>query len=228
MKVWLICLLPLLAPLLVAQDGPPRITAFGTGVVEGQPDILRWHLTVSFVDGTPAQAAEATAGAVDEVLRFLREQEIGERDVQTSQLSIDEEREHRASNWVKVGYRASADIAFNLRDPGGTVDLWSGLADLEGIQRIGLSWDFDDRSALESEARLKAIAAAREKAREMAEAAGVRLMEPLLIEELGGEGNVPVARMAFAEAASDAGAMVAPGRIPIRARVQMIYRIVSE
>ncbi len=217
------------APLIHAHlPDASHITVYGEAVTEVSPDVLQWTVGIFDVEDTPAAAAKAASGAIEGVLRFLRERGIAEEDIQTSLLSIGEEHEHRMSNWVKIGYRAGASVEFEQHELGATVALWSGLSELDGIQSIHVSRSIDNRSAIEDETRLNALANAHEKASALAEAAAVRLVEPLLIEEIVDANAPPMARMAYASSEAGSPGLVAPGRLSVTMRIKVTYRITGK
>ena len=213
----------------------PHITVFGTAVTNTAPDILRWELEVKTVAATPAEATQRQNKRMAVVMAFLKDFELRDNELQTSFMSIDEERAHRSNSWVKIGYAAETEIAFTLRDLDGYVALWDGLAALDGVEDIEVRWDIDERIAIQNETRLRVLQAARGKALVLSEAAGVFLAEPLLIEEIPGDSGsrrnhnfASNSLISIESVAADGPEVIAPGAIAIQIRVKVVYRIVED
>lgn len=212
----------------------PHLVVYGTAVSEVSPDLLRWTFSVNQVGTQPGAAARGVNDRLEKVMEFLDAFDLVDGELQTANMEIREEREYRNESWVKLGYRATVEVAFTQRQMGRYVELWDGLAGLSGVEEVRVRWDIDKRIPIQDATRLEAVAAARRKAEALAEAADVALAEPLLVEEIvesgayGSMGNFSYnVEQAFDEAESGEGRALVPGKLKVKIRMKLIYRITS-
>lgn len=214
-----------------AQPDVPHVTVFGTAVTEVEPNELRWHLTVWNQGADVAKVAEEHSARASTVLRFLRTSGVQEKHVQTAHMNLAEHREMIGNSWVKQGYRAQTQIVFRTQNVAGYRDLWLGLARLDGVTVEGVHWEFTERPRVQQSTRVEALRAARAKAAEMVAVLKGRLAEPLVIEEIPEQewGPQPFNRMMVTGAAESADEVpLAAGRIPIKVRVKVSFRVVAD
>lgn len=215
----------------------PHVTAFGTAVTEAAPDLLRWRLFVRNKGGDVATVADKHSQIVAAALTFLKAQGIAESETQTSNMQLSENWEYRSTSRVMEGYHASTEIAFTSKDQAAYRALWSGLSELAGVEISASTWDTSKRIELQNSTRVEALEAARTKAQAMAAALGARTAEPLVIEEIvsdfddvWGGGNRVTSNVVqqMRDDGAESGDAVAPGAIPIRVRVKVVFRLISE
>jgi uncharacterized protein YggE len=206
---------------------PATITVTGEGIVAASPDLATVSLGVTTQGETAAAAMAASSAALQAVLERLTAAGIEERDLQTSNLSLN-------PNWqggdgttapVIAGYVASNILSVRVRDLGklGAV-LDAVIAD--GANTLnGISFGLADPDPVLDAARAEAVADARGRAEVLVAAAGVTLGRILSITEGGGMMPMP-APMFRMEAASDA-VPVAGGEVGMSASVTITYEIVQ-
>ena len=164
------------------------ITVVGTGSASGPPDRAQLTLAASAVRSDPGAAMTVTSERAQALRERLGELGIEPENIQTADLSLWPETDR---NGAPAGYRARNGIRVEFNDLGnvGSV-IASALEALgDGAEMGGIAFLRRDRAELEQEARAAAWAAAREKATELAQLAGVTLGRPLSVEELGGGGG---------------------------------------
>ena len=200
----------------------------GEGSVSVVPDIAILSLGVEAQEDTVGAAQSQAATAMDAVVRELRDNGIADKDISTQHFSIspvrrwvpEKEREellgYRVNNMATVKVR-------NVEDIGEIIDDAARAAgDLFRVNNI--SFTVEDPAKYYEEAREKAMADAEAKAKQLADAAGVRLDQPTYINESGG---VPIVRdfgvKSYAEAAPTTP--ISPGETEIRLSVQVVYGI---
>ncbi len=112
-----------------------------------------------------------------------------------------------------------------------------GLSAIQGVQIRDVLLDHSDRITYQNEARTKAVLAARDKARALAETIGAQLGAPLVVEEdlsiAEGYRVPPVltnTNVVVPQASSDRmdESPLAPGTIPVRARVKASFRLLPK
>ncbi len=236
LPILVLALFSLLSPVASAEsDELPHVSVFGTATTQVQPDLLRWSLSVDRVGAEVAEVADAHAADVAAVLEFLKQQKIPAKEIQTSHVELSEHREYRRDSWVKDGYEASTTVSFTSRDLGQYRTLWLGLSRLTGVSVKSAAWDASRRIPVQNETREEALKAAKEKATNMAAVLGMKLAEPLAIEEVAME-NDPFSVSGMAsnrlntssrDGSGDSESMVAPGSIEVRVRVHVTFRIVA-
>jgi uncharacterized protein YggE len=214
--------LPMAAPAL-AQDAA-IVTVTGEATVEATPDSATISLGVTTDGATAAEAMAANSAAVQAVIDRLKLTGIEDRDLQTSNLSLN-------PNWVGYdsgqtptisGYIASNMLTVRVRalDSLGAV-LDAVIAD--GANTLnGLTFEVAQPRPVLDEARKQAVADAMARATILAEAAGGSLGKVISITENAGYGApVPM----FRSDAAAAPVPVAGGQIGLMASVTVTYEI---
>ncbi len=219
------------APAL-AQETQPRIAEFSlsaTGEVTLVPDQATVSVGVVSRGDTAAAALRANANSMDGVFRELRRAGIAERDIQTSQLSVNPvySRQTRETSEPPriVAYEARNTVTALVRhldDVGPAIDAMfeAGANTLNGV-------NFSSSEAEDAldEARRAAVANLHARRDLYADAAGFEVVRLLNFSESGGGMPRPVPMMARAEFASDAGTQIAAGELTISATVSATWEI---
>jgi len=219
-----------------AEEGPetPHITVYGTATLQVVPNQMLWQLDVRNVAPASTATAEIHGTIVGKLMAFLKQSQIPAETIQTSRMQLGENWNYRMGERVQDGYAASTDVQFKLTDFTKYIPLWMGLSAIQGVQIRDVLLDHSDRIKYQNEARTKAVLAARDKARALAETIGAQLGAPLLVEEDLSEGyRVPPAinaNVVVPQASPDRmdESPLAPGTIPIRARVKASFRILPK
>jgi uncharacterized protein YggE len=226
--------LALAAALPAAESDLPRVTVFGTATTQVTPDQMVWRLLAYNKGAKLSSVAEQHTKLVAQVLSFLKEHRIKDSELQTSQMEFGENLEYKGQSWVKEGYFASTRISFRTSDLATYKPLWLGLAEVSGVTVEGVYYDHSKRIAYQNETRRKALLAAKEKAADLAKTLGSEIAEPLLIEEdlsvsedwLQTTSNISN-RTALEQKEGAEREALAPGTIPIRTRVKVVFRLVT-
>lgn len=202
------------------------ITVTGEGSVAAAPDMAVLSLGVTTEGATAAEAMAANSAALTGVLDRLVLAGIDERDIQTSNLSLN-------PNWTGydsgstpkiAGYTASNQLSIRIRDLpklGEVLDaaITDGANTLNGIS-FGLS---DPKPAM-NDARAQAVSDARARAELLVQAAGASLGKIVSISEQGGYTQPAPMFRAAAEAAP---VPVQGGEVETTAAVTIVYEIVQ-
>lgn len=184
--------LPMGASVAFAQASTPReatINVSGEGQAAIVPDMAILSFSVVKQAETAAAALEANSKALSEVLAALKNDKIDDKDLQTSNFSIQplyKQIEPKDGVYVApeiTGYQVSNGLTVRVRDLtklGGIIDTSVKL----GINQGGdISFTNDKPDATVTEARKAAVANALEKAKTLAEATGVKLGRVIEINE---------------------------------------------
>jgi uncharacterized protein len=207
-----------------ATAEPPGITARAVGTVKGAPDLLTVVLGVQ-TQGPDAKAAlDANSQRTTALLDALKGGGVAAADLQTSQLSINPT---YAPNGRINGYDVANLVTATLRDiagAGGLVDAAAAAAgDAVRVQQLAFS--IDDDSAARATARAAAVKQAQAQARQMADAAGVRLGALRSITEIPAPTTF-AADTARASAAS-AAVPIEPGTQELGVTVEVAYDVTA-
>lgn len=235
------CLLAILAVLLLnpfavqASDDPtPRIYVTGEGQASLKPDMAMLTLTVTREATTAKEALAENSRAMTSVLQAMRDEDIEERDLQTSGFAIQPQyhyptkgdRESGQSPRI-IAYSVKNTLSVRLRDlskVGAILDRSVQLGVNEGGH---ISFTNEDPSAAIEQARRAAVKDALSRAKTLAEAAEVRLGNILEITESSHQA-IPRPMMMRAERAmSDASSSVpvASGENSYRVQVNITVAI---
>jgi len=203
----------------------------GEGKAMAVPDVAILSLGIEAEAPTVAQAQMDAAGAMDKVMEALTGNGVQEKDVQTQQFSI-----YPIRRWIEkenreeiIGYRVTNMVTAKIRamDKAGTII--DAVAEAGGnLTRVNdISFTVDDLTLYYKEARGKAVEDAAAKAKQIAEAAGIKLGKPIYISEGTVYVPSPVPYRAFAEEAPPPAppTPISPGELEIRLNIQMVYEI---
>lgn len=193
------------APLTDALADDKRvITMTGRASVGVAPDQVEINLGVTSKAETARDALTLNNANMNTVLKTLKEEGIEEKNIQTSNFSIQPDYEHyRDGRAPKIrGYRVSNTVRILVKE----IDKLGALLDKvvsSGSNQInGIRFLVSKEDELKDEARKSAVAVATRKAKLYAEAAGVKLGDVIMITESrhGGGHPVPIARTLAKEA----------------------------
>lgn len=212
-----------LAPPALAEAG--TITVTGEATVQASPDMATIMLGVTTDSETAAGAMAANSAAMERVIARLKAAGVKDRDLQTSNLTLN-------PNWVGydsgamptiAGYSAMNMLNVRVRD----LDKLGVLLDAsisDGANTLnGITFEMANPRPVLDEARKQAVADAKARAELLAAAAGESLGGVLTISEIPNfSGPMPM----FRAEASDARAVpVASGQIGLMASVSITYEL---
>lgn len=167
-----------------AYTGDTTITIQGTGEVLAKPDIGQFSFAVYAEGETASEAQTTSAEAINEILAYLAEQGVEEKDIKTQYYNLNpkyryEERFCAANTYcppgepIIDGFEVSQNVSVKVRDLEGAGDIISGVGDRGATNISGLNFTIDDETVLKADARAKAIADAKQKADALAKDLGM-------------------------------------------------------
>lgn len=171
------------------------ISVSGYGEAVAVPDIATFSFSVVSEESTVASAqANATAKA-NATLAYLKEAGVQERDIQTSDYSVNPQYDYvqRAcvngfcpgGQQVLRGYQVRQTTTVKVRDTDKAGELLGGVGEKGATEVSGLQFTFDEPGEVEGEAREEAIADAKDKANELAKQLGVSIVRVVSFNESG-------------------------------------------
>ncbi|MEK7680441.1 MAG: SIMPL domain-containing protein [Patescibacteria group bacterium] len=205
------------------------ITVNGFGKVVGNNDIAVTTIGHSNTDKDVAKAQVDNKKVMDKVEADLKAMGIEDKDLQTNYSIFPDYNYTQDKGQELKGYRVTNTLTIKIRDLKKISDVL-GLAGKYGATEVsGLSFTIDDPENLKLEARDKALADAKVKARKLADSLGVRLVALVSYNEY--EGSVPdyySMRMSMgAEGGGGGPAYVSGGSKDVTVNVNVTYEILS-
>ena len=217
------------------------ITVSGEGKVFAVPDTATFTVTVQEEGKDVKSAQDAATKKSNAIVAYLKSTGIEDKDVQTTDYSVNPQYDYGSTACPQYGYcpptrqnlkgyQVSQTLTVKVRNTDKAGDILSGVGSKGAFQVSGLSFTIDDQTALEAEARTKAIDDARAKAQELARELGVSLMRVVGFNE---NGNVPIYYAKTMSADSGVGMGGAPtlapeiptGQNQINSNVSVTYEI---
>ncbi|MFD4878915.1 SIMPL domain-containing protein [Streptomyces sp. NPDC058420] len=205
-------------------EAPWGASVFGTASVETPADLARLRVSVTQTRQRPHEALDITQAGVNQVREVLRTHGIPDTAASASRLNL-------RSSWSYgnerrlVGYESNVSFVIELRelDILETV-LWEVVA--AGANNIdGVEFDVSTRKELRAQARVAAVADAREKASLLAEAAGARLGPAIHIQDLDPGQDQHTYRVHSQAAQAGTESDLTPGKITVAAAVAIGFSL---
>lgn len=204
-----------------------RLDVVATGEVRRVPDIATINAGVVTQAPTASDAIRQNAARMGSVRNALRRAGIADRDIQTSQISLNPEYRYGENQPPRlVGYQASNQVSVRFRDIAKTGEILDALVG-EGANQInGPSLSIDRPEAALDEARTLAVANARSRAELYARTLGMRIKRVLSVSEPGiiHMPPVPVMRMEAA-GAQDASTRIDPGEQTLTVNLTVSFEL---
>lgn len=222
-------------PSTVASSGSGTVTQ-NTGIwVNGQgkatavPDVAVLTLGVQAQEATVAQAQSETADAMNAIVSELKSAGVADKDIQTQQYYITPvwSTNRDTGEQTLTGYRVTNTVTAKIRQVAATGDIINAVVAAGGNYTTinGISFTVDDPAPFQKTARQAAMTDARNRAKTLADAAGVKLGPPTYISESGTFlpiVNVPVPSEGVQTSAPPP---ISPGEATITVNVQVVYSI---
>lgn len=215
------------SPVSAEERAVATITVTGEGHAEAAPDLATVSLGVTTQGKTAGEAMEANSTALSAVVARLKEAGVADRDVQTSNLSLNPNWQQSDGSQAAViaGYVATNVLTVRVR----ALETLGEVLDAvitDGANTLnGISFGLDDPEPVLDKARLEAVRAAKARAALLVGAAGVKLGRVLSISEGGGyvpPMPMPMYRM---EADMAKAVPVEGGEVGLMASVTMVFEI---
>jgi uncharacterized protein YggE len=203
----------------------------GEGKVTAVPDVAVLRVGVEAQAVNVAEAQSQASGAMDKVMTALKNGGVAAKDIQTQSFNI-----QKVTRWdntkqqeILTGYRVTNMVTAKIRDVNKAGTVIDAVAAAGGdLTRIdSISFTIDNPETYRAQARQKAVADAAAKAKQLADAAGVKLGKPIYITE---SSYVPstIYRDVALKAEASSGAPTTPvsaGELEVTANVQITYEI---
>ncbi|MBW2961415.1 SIMPL domain-containing protein [Mesonia aestuariivivens] len=226
-KLILACTL-LFTMIAVAQEQSTGISVNGEGTVKVIPDEVLIQVNVNQEAKTAKEVKANTDQVIDAVLKYLANQKIKEKHIQTEYIRLSKTYKYDNKTYV---FTANQSVSILLTDISKYDEITQGLLEL-GINGINsVNFQSSEIEKYEAEARLKAIANAKEKAEEYAEALVIKVGVPTLISENSSSNYSPTPvyramEMKQSNTSSSNQQTLAVGEMEIKAQVHVNFSII--
>jgi uncharacterized protein len=206
----------------------PVIDLTVSETVEAKPDIATFSTGVQTMAPTASEAVRQNNTQMASVVARLKKLGIADRDIQTTQINLNQQFDYRDGTPVFKGYQASNMVNAKLRDLKKLSAFLDALA-VDGATNFnGPTFGVDDDSKFRDAARDKTWATAMARAKAMARKAGYTDVRVLRVEENEGQGgNYPMPVMARAMDASEKSTPIAPGELSIGTTLSFTFEMVK-
>jgi uncharacterized protein YggE len=214
------------------EAGHTLLTVSAEGRTSRKPDMATFTAGVSSSGKTAGEALTANSADMTRVIAALKRAGIAERDIQTSNLSLNPvyaDMSRQSADPLEqqvpkiIGYQANNTVTVkqrNLAEFGKVIDT---LVSAGANQVNGPNFMVDQADIALDEARIEAVKKARARADLYARATGMKVARMVSISESGGYSPpMPMYRM---EAAQSAAAPVAPGEVSLEMNVTVQFEL---
>lgn len=223
------------APAASAQTPAPAavgsehvITVSGMGEASGRPDVAYVELGIDVSNEDFSTALDEANSTMDDVRQAMMDQGVPEENLQTTQFNVwVEEVRNPESGALQGGriYHVVNMLRVKVSDIDSTGDVISAGLGAGANTVNGLSFSIDESDQLKAEARVNAVADARDRAQQLADAMGVTLGDPVYVGE-GVANNQPfVERMAMADGLGGGGPSISEGQLTMSVSVTVSFLI---
>lgn len=227
-----------------SYTNPHTIMVTGTGEINAVPDISVISFTVRSSDtsGDTQKLQSDLSSVTGELFPKLKALGIDEKDIETTNYSVNPKYGSQTCSGkvqtmmyppitcntsVVIGYEASESVNVKVRDTKNVAKVLSTLADAKITEVTGPNFQIDNPEKLKADARAKAIADAKDKAKVLGKSLGVRLVKIISFSDNDG-GYYP---MMYKASAMDTGVSaqsapnIAAGEQKITSNVSITFEI---
>ena len=159
----------------------------GTGKATGIPDTAQLSIGVTKTASTIADAQSQTNTAVNKIIKDLKQLGIDEKNIKTTDYSVNPKYDYNRGEQNITGYTVTQSLEVKIT-PIDVANKAVDVATSDGANLVGsINFTFNDKTKkdLENKARTEAVKIAKEKAQNLAKAAGMRLGKIVDIQESG-------------------------------------------
>lgn len=207
-------------------DIPNTLTFSGQAEIKMAPDLAKITFGVEHEDMVVAVAQEKVSGTISVVLDGLEKLSVEEKDIRTNSYTTNPRYDWNDGTQVLKGYTVRQDVEVIVRDLDDVNRVIALLGESNVTNIYGPSFEIEDKEGVQRLARQEAITIAREKAEELAEDLGVKLVRIVSFTE-GATGGYPMPMMAMESSVRDmkSSPELPTGENTISAEVSITYEI---
>jgi len=213
-----------------SSDGnqPQGITVYGEGIAYASPDIAKVRFSVQYTARTVTAVRDNLDGKITDVRDRLDDFDIASKDIKTVEYSLYPERDYNRTPAYITGYTGRHSLEVTVRDLDKVNDVVDAITKV-GVNDISnVTFDIDDPDEWIKEARTDAVKEAKNKAKDIADDADIKLGKLISIQEsVGGIGTPIYYDYGRGGGGEDIAVSpsIEPGSQEIRVNVTLIYKI---
>ena len=206
----------------------PVIDLTVSETVETKPDIATFSTGVQTIAPTASEAVRQNNVQMASVVARLKKLGIADKDIQTTQISLNQQFDYNNGQQIFKGYQASNMVNAKLRDLKKLSAFLDALA-VDGATNFnGPTFGIDDDSRFKEAARDKVWATAMARAKSMARKAGYTDVRVLRVEEAANQGGgYPMPVIERAMDASEKSTPIAPGELSVGVILSFTFEMVK-
>ena len=199
----------------------------GEGKVTYIPDVAMVTVGVLANGQTVKATQDQLNSSINKVSAAIKNLGVDSKDIQTQNYSINPNYDFTGTNQRITGYSANSNLYIKVRE----IDKANGVIDAAtqaGANQVGsISFDIDEKTRLQNEAREKAVEDAKSKAENAAKIAGFRLGRIVnYSENFGGVvPPMPIRTLTLEKADTAVLTQVEPGSSEVIVNVTLSYEI---
>lgn len=220
-------------PALSENNEIPYVLVNGTATIQVTPDLMIWQIKITTQDDVLEKAAKQNATTTKRIIQLLLDSGVAEKDMQTANVTFQENWEYKNNSRIKNGFLAITLIEFKLTDLQKYEELYIQLSKHSAVSIDYTQFDYSKRIDSQNEARQKAVLAAKEKAESLAKTLGSTIAEPLSIvedlwtQEYRGRELTSNTLTIQGTGNDEISGSLAIGKISIQARVKVSFKLTS-
>ena len=225
-KIFFVLIIFSALPILAQQNyEKPIVNVSGEGIVKVEPDEVLIKSRIEHEGSSAAEVKKQNDEVVDKVIKYLKSQNIDEKDIQTEYLNLNKQYDYNDKTY---SYVANQAISITLKDLKDYEKIMKGLLE-NGLNRIdGIQFKSSEMEKYEKEARKLAVLDAQNRAKELAQPLGQEIGKAIAINEMDYNNFQPVYRMNDAvemSAAKGSQQTIAPGELEIKIKVNVAFEL---
>jgi uncharacterized protein YggE len=203
-----------------------RLDVSATGEVTRVPDLAVITAGVVTRSATASGAMQQAAARMSRVRAALKAAGIADRDIQTSNISLNPEYRYENNQPPKLaGYSASNQLTVRFRDLANAGKILDALV-AEGANQIsGPNLTIDHPETALDEARARAVANGRARAELYARSLGLRIVRVVSVSESGGYAVPPPMPVMMEARAQAADTKIDPGEQKLQVNLAMTFEL---
>lgn len=213
---------------MAGAAGVPTVSVSGHGEVNIPPDTASVTVGVDVIQPTLEEAQDQATAQATAVIEAVKAAGIAPEDVQTEYYSVNILRDYseNADPTTITGYEIINQLRVTVRDTDTLGEILEAAVSAGANSIYGVNFFVDDQTEAQREARVQAVENAREKAEELAGAAGMTLGPVVAISE----GAPPVIGPVYGRgggemAMADAAVPIEPGSTTVSVDVTMTFEL---
>ncbi len=208
----------------VGVPGMRQITVVGSGEARVAPDMASVQIGVETSAATTQEALAQNTAQAQAIIDRVQELGVAEQDVQTSGFNIYPT--YGEDGRTVTGYTVSNMVSVTIRDLAQAGAMLDQVVQAGANRVYGVSFGVSDMQAAQAQAREAAVADARARAEQLAQAGGASVGQVLVISEnIGAAMPVPMPAMMADRAEGGAAVPVQAGEQTIGAQVQITFEL---